>query len=199
MLLSLDPGTKNLGWCVIDNIDGQLVAFGVITLEKSKLFSSIETLAAHFCAKYVLTEVVIERQMRGPMIRVEGALRFAFSSVNKVRVITPQAVRRYFDYSGLSYAKMKKRGVVITKVLLEEMGQSDFFIKALSKRKSKMDDLCDAFLQARYAFDASGRTKLPAKITILTIDSNTPLPSLRSKKRKLPKTSRKRSKKRVKL
>jgi len=196
MLLSLDPGTKNLGWCILNNITGQLVAFGVITLEKSKLFSSIKTLSDHFCLNYNLTEVVIERQMRGPMIRIEGALRFAFPTVPKVRVIAPQCVRRYFNYSGLSYAKMKKRGVQITKVLLKEMGQTDFFIKALSKRKSKMDDLCDAFLQARFAFLVTAKAKKCAKLTILTIDSST-LVANRKRKRTLVTAKSNRKKKRT--
>ena len=112
-------------------------------------------------------------------------------------VVRPQSVRQYFDYSGMSYGRGKTRGIAICKNLLVLNEQKDIFsrISVLAKRlakekedqlnfrkkkkttkktknkkkviRPKLDDMCDAVLQAWYAYSEN-----------IFVDSSVVVPSI---------------------
>ena len=147
--LGIDPGTVNLGFCVIQ--DGFFLTCGVARLErKQPLEDELHKFAKVITAQYGPFDVVgIERQMKAKMRVVQTHLYHEFQGS---RIISPQSVKRYFNYSGVkSYKKRKDIGVEIMKRLCRECKQMNVFERVIRQR-TKVDDIADAALIAYYIY-----------------------------------------------
>ena len=68
------------------------------------------------------------------------------------KIVSPQSIKRYFNYSGMrSYKDRKKKGVELFKKLCRENKQMPLFEKVLRGR-NKIDDVADAALIGYYIF-----------------------------------------------
>ena len=155
--LGIDPGTVNLGYCVIQ--DGFFLSCGVAKLEKKEpleeeLHRFAETLKKLFGPFDIIG---IERQMKAKMRVVQTHLYHEFNPLS--RIIAPQSIKRYFNYSGeKSYKKRKEIGVDIMRRLCRECKQMNVFEKVIRQR-NKVDDIADASLIAYYIYTESKRFK----------------------------------------
>ena len=71
------------------------------------------------------------------------------------RIVAPQSIKRYFNYSGeKSYKKRKQMGVDIMRRLCRECKQMNVFEKVIRQR-NKVDDIADASLNAYYIYTES--------------------------------------------
>ena len=153
--LGIDPGTVNLGYCVIQ--DGFFLNCGVAKLEKKapleeELHLFAETLKQLFGPFDI---VGIERQMKAKMRVVQTHLYHEFNPIS--RIVAPQSIKRYFNYSGeKSYKKRKQMGVDIMRRLCRECKQMNVFEKVIRQR-NKVDDIADASLIAYYIYTESKR------------------------------------------
>ena len=115
----------------------------------------IERLAEYVHKRFGRIDITaIEKQMRGTMRRVELYLEKAFERYSKaVLIVRPQAVKQYYNYSGLKkYADRKRVGTEKFMALCRQLGQYEsVFCKAV-KGRDKLDDLSDASLIAFYVY-----------------------------------------------
>ena len=159
--LGIDPGTVNLGFCVIQ--DGFFLTCGVARLEKKQpLEDELHKFAVVIQKQYGPFDIVgIERQMKSKMRVVQTHLYHEFP---KSRIVSPQSVKRYFNYSGVkSYKKRKDIGVEIMKKLCRECKQMNVFERVIRQR-NKVDDIADAALIAYYIFAEVKKVKEKKKV-----------------------------------
>ena len=148
VILGIDVGTVNLGWAVVKH--GKFYAAGVAKLQKKvPLKTEIRRFASALKLKYgPFTIVAIEKQMRARMRVAETHLANEFGTVAKI--VTPQSVKRYFGYSGLTkYKDRKIMGTRIFQNLCRECNQLQWLSGLIKKaNKAKLDDVADAGLIA---------------------------------------------------
>ena len=154
IVCGIDVGTRNLGLSVIR--DGKFVYCAVATLKKKvPINDEIERLADYVYKRFGRIDITgIEKQMRGTMRRVELYLEKAFERYSKaVLIVRPQAVKQYYNYSGLKkYADRKRVGTEKFMALCRQLGQYEsIFCKAV-KGRDKLDDLSDASLIAFFVY-----------------------------------------------
>ncbi len=152
VILGIDVGTVNLGWAVVK--DGKFYAAGVAKLQKKvPLKTEIRRFARALKFKYgPFTIVAIEKQMRARMRVAETHLANEFGTVAKI--VTPQAIKRYFGYSGVvKYRDRKIIGVRIFQNLCRETCQLQWLQGLVKKaNKAKLDDVADAGLIAYHEY-----------------------------------------------
>jgi Holliday junction resolvasome RuvABC endonuclease subunit len=147
--LGIDPGTVNLGWCVVK--DGFILNCGVARLDKkSPLEVELKRFALSITELFGPFDIVgIERQMKAKMRVVQTHLYHYFKNA---KIIAPQSIKRYFNYSGeKSYKQRKKIGVEIMKRICRECKQLNVFEKVI-REQNKVDDIADAALISYYIY-----------------------------------------------
>jgi len=149
IILAIDPGVVNLGFAVI--IDGKFSECGVAKINRKKDVIDELTHFANAINGYGPFDcVAIERQMRSNMRVISTHLYHLFRPVSKI--VSPQSIKRYFNYSGIrKYKDRKKRGVEIFKNLCRENKQMKLFENVLRGR-DKIDDVADAALIGMYIY-----------------------------------------------
>jgi hypothetical protein len=155
--VGIDVGTRNLSVTVVEN--GKFVYCALVNLKKGKpIKDEVERLVEFLNQRFGRFWIVgIENQIRGVMKRAEILLMEAFKNYAKhVLIIRPQAVKTYFNYSGLkSYADRKRVGVDKFMRLCKETGQYDSVFRTIVKGTKKTDDLADSSLIAYYVYTES--------------------------------------------
>ena len=154
IVVGIDVGTRNLGISVVKN--GKFVYCAVATLKKRvPINDEVERLAEYLYKRFGRIDITgIEKQMRGTMRRVELYLEKAFERFSKdVLIVRPQAVKQYFNYSGLKkYADRKRVGIEKFMALCRQLGQYESIFKKAAKGRDKLDDCADASLIAFFVF-----------------------------------------------
>ena len=147
--LGLDPGTVNLGYCIVQ--DGYILRAGVATLDrKAPFFSELKHFARYLKKYGPFDAVLIERQMRAKFKVCQTHLLHLFAPVSII--VAPQSIKKYFEYSGMkSYKQRKLKGIELMKNLCRENKQMKLFEKCVRGR-NKIDDIADGFLIAYYGF-----------------------------------------------
>lgn len=150
-ILSLDPGTVNLGWAVMTRTGDRVVAerCGVLNLRKqAKKLDASKNVQDMAWMAHVLVHtfrdvidacqcVVVENQMKGPCKFLEVAVRACVH--DKAVVIMPARVKRHLKFDkGLTYYQRKKAAVGIAKQFMTSKQ-----IRDMGKTK-KADDIADA-------------------------------------------------------
>lgn len=154
IVVGIDVGTRNLGISVVKN--GKFVYCAVATLKKRvPINDEVERLAEYLYKRFGRIDITgIEKQMRGTMRRVELYLEKAFERFSKdVLIVRPQAVKQYFNYSGLKkYADRKRVGIEKFMALCRQLGQYESIFKKAAKGRDKLDDCADASLIAFFVY-----------------------------------------------
>ena len=141
-VLSIDPGTRNLGWCLWD---GTVVDFGVIDLQEvckgtdypKKIWALKQT--GFFDNADV---ILVERQMQSRMKMLACAIRCFY--YERTKMIAPQSVRRHFKTIMKSHAKNKKAHIHYVQDYLKGPLLHKF------KLHKKKDDISDTIMQLLY-------------------------------------------------
>lgn len=149
IILAIDPGVVNLGFAIL--IDGKFSECGVAKISrKADLHDELKRFAAAMLTYGPFDCVAIERQMRSNMRVISTHLLHLFQPC--AQIVSPQSIKRYFNYSGMrKYKDRKKRGVEIFKNLCRENKQMKLF-EAVLRGRDKIDDVADAALIAYYIF-----------------------------------------------
>ncbi len=146
-VLSIDPGTVNLGWCLYD---GGIVDFGVVNLDRmckgtdypKKIWTLRQT---GFFDKADV--ILVERQMQSRMKMLACAIRcFAW---DKTVMVAPQCVRRHFKTLTKQYRTNKKAHVAHAQTVLHGTLLHKF------NTHKKKDDISDAIMQLLYYISSS--------------------------------------------
>jgi hypothetical protein len=147
-ILAIDPGVVNLGFAIV--VDGTFAECGVAKISRKKeLVDELQRFADAMNSFGPFDCVGIERQMRANMRVISTHLYHMFEHA---KIVTPQSIKRYFNYSGMkSYKARKKKGVELFKNLCRENKQMKLFETVLRGR-NKIDDVADAALIAYYIF-----------------------------------------------
>lgn len=147
-ILAIDPGLVNLGFAIV--VDGSFAECGVATISRKKeLVDELQRFADAMKSYGPFHCVAIERQMRANMRVISTHLYHMFEHA---KIVSPQSIKRYFNYSGMrSYKDRKKKGVELFKKLCRENKQMPLFEKVLRGR-NKIDDVADAALIGYYIF-----------------------------------------------
>ena len=145
-ILGLDPGKVNMGFAIVQ--DGVFLECGVAKINNKKdLYEELYTFASALKTFGPFDCVAIERQMRANMRVISTHLLHMFQNA---QIVSPQTIKRYFNYSGMrSYKDRKKKGIEIFKNLCRENKQMKLFEQVLRGR-NKIDDVADAALIAFY-------------------------------------------------
>ena len=155
--LGIDPGSRHLGLSIVHN--GKFVFVGVASLKKKeKVNDEIERLSEFLHYRFgKFNAVLIERQMKGNMRRIEIFLEKAFERFSKaVVVVAPQSIKRYYNFSGIaSYKKRKDIAVQLFLKLCKQTSQYESIFKRVAKAPTKIDDASDASLIAYYGYTES--------------------------------------------
>ena len=154
LVLGIDPGSRHLGLSLVR--DGKFVYVAVASLKKKeRVNDEIERLSEYIFKRFGRLDAVgIERQMKGTMRRIELYLEKAFERYSKaVVIISPQCVKRYYNYSGLKrYSDRKRIGVERFMALSRQTGQYESIFKKVAKAPTTIDDAADASLIAFYVY-----------------------------------------------
>tara|TARA_B100001250_G_scaffold411198_1_gene439324 strand:- start:2809 stop:3267 length:459 start_codon:yes stop_codon:yes gene_type:complete len=144
-VLSIDPGTRNLGWCVWDTMANTVVDFGVVDLQKvckgtdypKKIWALTQT--DFFNSADV---ILVERQMQSRMKMLACAIRCFYW--DKTIMIAPQSVRRHFKTMMKKHSSNKKAHVAHARKFLQGTLLHKF------EQHKKKDDISDAIMQVLY-------------------------------------------------
>jgi RNase H-fold protein (predicted Holliday junction resolvase) len=144
-IVSIDPGTVNLGYAVYE--DGKLTQFGSLNILVKKYKTDYPMLVHLMLANHPkifenLDIILIENQMQAKMKMIACALRCFYWG--KSVPISPKAVRNHFKISNSNYRMNKKASIQKVKDFLTKTQ-----ISAISNHK-KMDDIADAVIQLQY-------------------------------------------------
>ena len=146
-IVSIDPGTKNLGYAVWEN--GTFTHFGsynILDMVKKNQRTDYTMVTKAFIDKTQLFKgadvVLIEHQMQARMKMIACSLRVFFWG--KSCMISPLAVRKFFKISNGNYKQNKNDSKAFVHKLLSKK-QSEEIVKS-----KKHDDIADALIQLQY-------------------------------------------------
>lgn len=153
IILSIDPGLKNLGWSVYDTSSESFKSFGRYNLltDQPKAKHTKYTYLVHSfieASKPVFETadiVCIEIQMVAKFKVIAAA--FECFLWGRSHMVSPRSVRCHFDISTGNYSKNKKASVAIVPSLPIPPKNKQWFEKF---DKNKRDDVADAMLIALY-------------------------------------------------
>ena len=142
MIISIDIGTRNLGYAKYDKT---LTDFGVIDLHqfyKGKDYAKMAKALVDTNFFQGATKIIIERQMSSRMKLLACAIRCFFWDITTM--ISPQTVKKHFKSSTKKHSTNKKiaKQIVITKLNKTQLQK----FNSLKKK----DDAADAILQLLY-------------------------------------------------
>jgi Holliday junction resolvasome RuvABC endonuclease subunit len=164
IILSIDPGLKNLGWAVYDTDAGSFKSFGRYNLLKDQpkeKHTKYTYLVKSFidASKQVFASadlVCIEIQMSAKFKVIAAA--FECFMWGKSIMVSPRSVRCHFKISMGNYAKNKKASVEIVPSLpISTLNKQWFERFDLNKR----DDIADAILLALFSAYKQSETCAP--------------------------------------
>lgn len=167
IILSIDPGLKNLGWAVYDTNAESFKSFGRYNLlkdqpkEKHTKYTFLVKSFINASQKVFDSAdlVCIEIQMSAKFKVIAAA--FECFLWGKSIMVSPRSVRCHFDISTGNYAKNKKASVNIIPTLSISHSNKQWFQRFA---KDKRDDVADAMLLALFtAFKQSQSDKPPPK------------------------------------
>ena len=151
VVLALDIGTRNFAFCRMDARRTVLdwgvwdLVSGVPGIAQASRIPNIHTVRALVQSPLFrqVDHVVIENQVRGRMKLIEAYLQ-AFL-YERATVVMPRAVHKHFATATGVYRANKAVAVAKVKELLENEKEIAFV-----ESRKKRDDICDAYLLARY-------------------------------------------------
>lgn len=154
-IFAVDPGTRHLGWAILDTRRKTYEAFGVFDLQAGmpkKLKTKYAHLVHNFCVQKrdliaSCDVLAVEIQMQAKMKVVATALQCFYW--DKHRMVAPLAVRKYFNISHANYRKNKKASIVFARTLVRGTQRE------LLDAHKKKDDVADALILARYVADTA--------------------------------------------
>jgi len=139
MILSIDVGTRNLGWCTWDE---KCVDFGIIDLMALKKGTdyAAKVKRLHESGFFDNADTILcEIQMRSCMKTIATAIRCL--EWDKTVRVAPQRIKRHFASATGKHRSNKKAAVAIAQRYL-----SGALLDKFMKLKKK-DDIADAILQ----------------------------------------------------
>lgn len=153
IIVAIDPGIRNLGWSVYDDVKEQFISFGRYDLLKDQpkaKHTKYPDLVHDFitASKDVFDladAVVIEVQMVAKFKVIQTAFQCFFWP--KSHLISPRSVRCHFNISTGNYAKNKKASVTKIPELDIPVRNKQWFERF---DKTKRDDVADAILLGLY-------------------------------------------------
>ena len=153
LILSIDPGLKNLGWALFDTGTGSFKSFGRYNLLKdqpkakhTKYTYLVKSFIDASSDVFNLADIIcIEIQMAAKFKVMAAAFECFFWG--KSHMVSPRSVRCHFNISTGNYAKNKKASVDIIPSLSISTSNKQWFQRF---DKNKRDDVADAMLLALY-------------------------------------------------
>lgn len=161
LILSIDPGLKNLGWALYDTTNQSFKSFGRYNLvkdqpkdKKTKYSYLVKSFIDASKDVFEAADVIaIEIQMVAKFKVIATAFQCFFWE--KAVLVSPRSVRCYFKISMGNYSKNKKASVNIIPSLDIPASNKERF-KQFDKQKR--DDVADAILIALYWAEKGGQT-----------------------------------------
>lgn len=156
IILSVDPGIKNLGFAVIK--DRKLARYGVFSLVENvnkKYHKNYTYLVKRFTNLKMFKDahvIVIERQMNQKMRCIATAL-MAFAWPRGV-LVSPRTVKIHHGISCGEYRKNKAAAIQRAPQYMSFRSRKTF-----SKLKHKKDDISDAVLMGMWFAETQGETE----------------------------------------
>lgn len=153
LILSIDPGIKNLGWALFDTTQQTFKSFGRYNLVKdhpkakhTKYTFLVRSFIDASLEVFEMADVIcIEIQMMAKFKVIAAAFECFYWG--KTHMVSPRSVRCHFDISTGNYAKNKKASVDIIPSLPISSSNKQWFQRF---DKKKRDDVADAMLLAMY-------------------------------------------------
>ncbi len=153
IIVSIDPGIKNLGWAVYDTSAGSFKSFGRYSLVKdhpkakhTKYTFLVKSFIDASKAVFDSADLIcIEIQMTAKFKVIAAA--FECFLWGRSIMISPRSMRCHFKISTGNYAKNKKASVDIVPSLPISTSNKQWFQRL---DKDKRDDVADAMLLALY-------------------------------------------------
>ena len=141
-ILSVDVGTKNLGWALWN---GRITDVGVVDLSRHAKGTDYAMQVRKLCDTgfFDVDVILVEVQMRSCMKIIANSIR-CFNWDKTVR-IAPQCVRRHFKTLTKKHSSNKKAHLA----LMNEFDLDDC-IRAKIAKYQKRDDIADAIVQLEY-------------------------------------------------
>ena len=110
VIISIDPGYVNLGFCVLDTSSGKMFAERASLLEtkNGKRYKFEENIVVHLCAEFIndrsqffeIADIItIEQQMVRKFLIIQYCLMSLLFVRKPVMAVSPRSVRAYFDIS----------------------------------------------------------------------------------------------------
>ncbi len=169
IIVSIDPGTKNLGWAVYDTDKCHFLSFGRYDLTKDQPKAK-KTKYAYLVRQFVdaskdvfdmADAVCVEIQMQAKMKVIATAFQCFFWE--KAHEVSPRSVRTHFDISTKKYSTNKKASVdLIPKLSDTQISQQNKHWFARFDKK-KRDDVADAMLIALYWYEKKASSAIRPK------------------------------------
>lgn len=161
-VLSIDPGIKNLSFCLLDENNIYMWKNLCITENKSKDLNSITEklillLMDHFDNNLEIDYILIENQPSKATSIIKhisiilfsyfNILRIQYGNIKKVQLISAKNKLKDYYTKNMSYIERKKLSINITNKFINEYYKDyvDFF-----NSQSKKDDLSDCFLYCMF-------------------------------------------------
>lgn len=166
-ILSVDPGSKNLGLCVLhgDGDKEQIILWKVVQIPSSDALRVKDVLDA-VLLDVPIDYVVIERQPpAAAMKRLQILFEMYFVMLGKPMMVmdaraklkcamnTPYWPSGYASYTSLSYKQRKSVSVEVVTNYLEATRERHGDFVAIFHAASKKDDYADSLLQARTLYE----------------------------------------------
>lgn len=146
-ILSLDIGTKNLGWVLYDNKIRDVGVVDLSTYAKGTDYANQVYLLSK-TGFFDVDIILVEIQMRSCMKTIANSIR-CFYWEKTIR-IAPQSVRRHFKTITKKHSSNKRAHLA----LLSEMDIPAKIVAKISTFKKK-DDIADAIVQMMYYLQSS--------------------------------------------
>ena len=155
-VLSLDPGLRNLAWCIVDET-AEILEVGrsdIYNGNKIEIATTFDAIV-EWCEKHVyLFEsadvVVIEKQFQDNKITLSSCLLIVQTVLQtfararpKVVVLHAMTIKKFFKTLQSNHRQNKAASVKCAVAL-------DPSLRSMCPNGSKIDDICDAYLMCLY-------------------------------------------------
>ena len=152
IILAIDPGLRNLAWCLMEN--GHVVElnrsdiFGGGSVTTCDTFAAISSWCDHHESLFLTADVVvIEKQFIDSKLRLSSCLATVQTvlqcrSYNKHILVHAGTIKRMYSTSRGNY-RLNKQASIERAVSLNPL--------LFEKQSGKLDDMADCFLLAHYA------------------------------------------------